>query len=193
MGTTFAVEDLFCNAPVRRKFLKKPAAEAAARRRADVPRLILSQAGRGLPLRRPDGTAGVPQRGGRQACEAAVDERLRARGALKQLTRKVSGDDERRAASPAIVGAGDARPGQPPASESFFRQRARLAQPALLSGARGGRLRADEVMVGRFPMCALHFWRYPYEQVDVNVHPNKLGGALFQNERGVRRGGAQRW
>ena len=39
------------------------------------------------------------------------------------------------------------------------------------------------VMIGRFPICALNL-KMPYEQVDVNVHPNKLE-VRFQNPAGV--------
>ena len=38
-------------------------------------------------------------------------------------------------------------------------------------------------MIGRFPVCALNL-TMPYEQVDVNVHPNKLE-VRFQNPSAV--------
>ena len=66
VGTTVVVEDLFCNTPVRLKFLKKPAAEASLVVADYMQRLILS---------RPDvafrfasqGKTDLPQHGRRQA------------------------------------------------------------------------------------------------------------------------------
>ena len=57
----------------------------------------------------------------------------------------------------------------------FFRSS--ILSRALENGCEG------RVMIGKFPMCAL-FLEMPYQNVDVNVHPNKLE-VRFQDESAV--------
>ena len=55
--------------------------------------------------------------------------------------------------------------------------RSNLLSQAVEEGCR------QRVMIGRFPMFALHL-TMPYESVDVNVHPNKWE-VRFSDERGI--------
>lgn len=55
--------------------------------------------------------------------------------------------------------------------QSFFingrYMRSNVLSSALEEGTR------ERVMIGKYPICVLHL-TMPYDQVDVNVHPNKL-------------------
>ncbi len=175
LGTSVLVSDLFYNAPVRRKFLKKPAFETASVTEL-MSRLILS---------RPDISFRY-QADGRNVYFSAGD------GQLKNALLSVYGLDVLRMLTPVrgmsggvivdgYVGVGDvARSNR--AQEYFFINK-RVMKSALLSNAVETACR-QRVMIGRFPMCALHL-TMPFEQTDVNVHPNKWE-IRFQNEAAVR-------
>ena len=174
-GTTFTVRDLFFNAPVRRKFLKKPAAETAAVSEL-MARLILSHPAVSFRF----------MADGKMVYFSAGDGRLDSAvmsvygvDTLKLLTR-VEGSMNGVMIS-GFVGVGDAARGN--RSHQHFFLNGRAMKSPLLSSALENACR-QRVTIGRFPLCVLHL-EMPYESADVNVHPNKWE-VRFQDERGVR-------
>ena len=173
-GTTLWVKDLFFNAPVRRKFMKKPAQEA--QQVADLmQRLILSHpeisfrfVAEGKPVFFSPGD-------GKQ--ETALMS-VWGINTLRLLTTVEGG--ERGLLLSGFVGVGEAARGN--RSQQLFFLNGRAMKSQLLSQAVEEACR-QRVMIGRFPVCALYL-TLPYETVDVNVHPNKWE-VRFQDERGV--------
>ncbi len=174
VGTSVTVKDLFYNAPVRLKFLKKPSTEAAFV--SDfIMRLILS---------RPDVAFRFVNQG-KTVYRSAGD------GTLESAVYCVYGKDALRAMRPVkgaeagvlaegYVGVGELARGNR-LQQSFFINgryfRDETLSKALESGCEG------YVMIGRYPICVLAL-TMPYRQVDVNVHPNKLE-VRFQNPDAV--------
>ena len=174
-GTSVLVKDLFYNAPVRRKFLKKPAYETAGVTEL-MARMILS---------RPDISFRY-MADGKNVYFSSGD------GQLKNALLSVYGLEVLRAITPVkgmsggvivegYVGVGDvARSNR---SQEYFFINKRVMRSPMLSNAVETACH-QRVMIGRFPMCALHL-TMPYELTDVNVHPNKWE-IRFQNEAAVR-------
>ncbi len=174
-GTTFVVRDLFYNAPVRKKFLKKPAYEAA----------LVSELMARLILSRPDISFRYMS-DGKTVYFSAGDGKLQSAAlsiygvdVLRQLT-AVEGNMNGLVLS-GFVGVGDVARGNR-AHEFFFLNHRAMKSP-LLSSAVENACR-QRVTIGRFPMCILHL-TMPFGAADVNVHPNKWE-VRFQNERAVR-------
>ena len=175
LGTAITVRDLFYNAPVRLKFLKKPAYETAAVTEL-MARLILS---------RPDISF-------RYLADGKTVYSSPGDGQLKSALMSVYGLDVLKAMTPVrgmgggvivdgYIGVGDvARANR---SQEYFFINRRVMKSPLLSGAVETACR-QRVMIGRFPMCALNL-TMPFESADVNVHPNKWE-VRFQNEQAVR-------
>lgn len=174
-GTAFTVRDLFFNAPVRRKFLKRPAAETAAVSEL-MARLILSHPA--VSFRFMADNKLVYFSAGDGKLESAVMS-VYGMPTLKMLT-PVEGNMYGVALS-GLVGVGDAGRGNR-AHEHFFLN-GRAMKSALLSAAVENACR-QRITIGRFPLCVLHL-SMPFEMTDVNVHPNKWE-VRFQDERAVR-------
>ena len=174
-GTIFTVKDLFFNAPVRRKFLKKPAAETAAV--SDLmARLILSHPAVSFRFMA-DGKLVYFSPGDGKLDSAVMS--VYGADTLKLLTR-IEGSMNGVVLS-GFVGVGDASRGN--RSHEHFFLNGRAMRSPLLSSALETACR-QRVMIGRFPLCVLHL-TMPFESADVNVHPNKWE-VRFQDERGVR-------
>lgn len=164
VGTTFVVEDLFYNTPVRRKFLKKPAIEAGLVSDYML-RLILSH----------------PEIAFRFVSQGKTIYHSMGDGKLDSALFCLYGKDAFRQMIPVgghqsgvvlkgFIGVGELSRGNRQ-QQSFFINgrffRSGVLSRALENGCEG------RVMIGKFPMCAL-FLEMPYQNVDVNVHPNKL-------------------
>ncbi|NLD02302.1 MAG: DNA mismatch repair endonuclease MutL [Clostridiales bacterium] len=173
-GTAITVRDLFFNAPVRRKFMKKPAQETQLV--ADLmQRLILSHPDVSFRFTADGKTVFFSPGDGKQ--ETAVMS-IYGVNTLKQMFR-VDGS-ERGLILTGYLGVGELSRGNRSQQQFFINGRAmrsNLLSQAVEEGCR------QRVMIGRFPMFALHL-TLPYEAVDVNVHPNKWE-VRFSDERGV--------
>lgn len=174
VGTAIVVEKLFANAPVRLKFLKKPSVETTAVSDYML-RLILSHPD--ISFRFVANGKTMYHSSGDGSLESALFC-IYGRDALKQM-KKVQGHMNGVVLN-GYVGIGELSRGNRQ-QQSFFVNgryfRSGLLSRAVENGCQG------RVMIGRFPMCALYL-DMPYQQVDVNVHPNKLE-VRFQNEPGV--------
>ncbi len=174
VGTAITVSELFFNAPVRLKFLKKPAAEAALVSDYLV-RLILSR----------------PDIAFRFVSQGKTIYRSIGDGKLLSAIYAVYGKDAAQTMKPVsgnaagvlidgYVGVQELSRGNRQ-QQSFFVNgryfRDDLLSRALEAGVEG------YVMIGRYPICALNL-TMAYELVDVNVHPNKLE-VRFQNPQAV--------
>ena len=168
------VEDLFYNTPVRRKFLKKPAVEAGLVSDYML-RLILSH----------------PEIAFRFVSQGKTIYHSLGDGKLDSALFCLYGKDAFRQMIPVsghqsgvvlkgFIGLGELSRGNRQ-QQSFFINgrffRSGVLSRALENGCEG------RVMIGKFPMCAL-FLEMPYQNVDVNVHPNKLE-VRFQDESAV--------
>ena len=173
-GTTFVVEDLFYNTPVRRKFLKKPAIEAGLVSDYML-RLILSHPE--IAFRFVSQGKTIYHSMGDGKLDSALFC-LYGKDAFRQMI-PVSGHQSGVAVS-GFIGVGELSRGNRQ-QQSFFINgrffRSGILSRALENGCEG------RVMIGKFPMCAL-FLEMPYQNVDVNVHPNKLE-VRFQDESAV--------
>ena len=174
VGTTFVVEDLFYNTPVRRKFLKKPAIEAGLVSDYML-RLILSHPE--IAFRFVSQGKTIYHSMGDGKLDSALFC-LYGKDAFRQMI-PVSGHQSGVAVS-GFIGVGELSRGNRQ-QQSFFINgrffRSGVLSRALEKGCEG------RVMIGKFPMCAL-FLEMPYQNVDVNVHPNKLE-VRFQDESAV--------
>ena len=174
-GTTFTIKDLFFNAPVRKKFLKKPATETAAVSEL-MARMILSHPS--VSFRFMADNKLVYFSPGDGKLESAIMS-VYGVDTLKLLT-KVEGRMNGVSLS-GFVGVGDAARGN--RSHEHFYLNGRAMKSALLSAGVETACR-QRITIGRFPLCVLHL-SMPFENADVNVHPNKWE-VRFSDERGVR-------
>ena len=173
-GTTFVVRDLFYNTPVRLKFLKKPATEAGY-----VSDLMMR-----LILSRPDVSFRYISQG-KTLYHSAGDGKLSSavfsiygRELLRSM-REVDGHQSG-VMLKGFVGVGES--GRASRGHQSFFINGRYMRSGVLSSALEAACR-ERVTAGKYPTCVLHL-TMPYENVDVNVHPNKLE-VRFQNEQAV--------
>ena len=174
-GTAFTVKELFYNAPVRRKFMKKPSAETAAVSEL-MARLILSHPAVSFRFMA-DGKL-VYFSAGDGRLESAVMS-IYGTDTLKLLTKTEGAMNG--VMLNGYIGVGDAARGN--RSHEHFFLNGRAMKSPLLSSALENACR-QRVTIGRFPLCVLHL-TLPFENADVNVHPNKWE-VRFQDEKGVR-------
>ena len=174
-GTSFTVKDLFYNAPVRRKFLKKPMTETGYISDLMM-RFILSHPQ--ISFRYVADGKTIYFSAGDSKLESAVMS-IYGLSTLEKL-HKVSGNING-VLLDGYLGVGDLSRGN--RSHQSFILNGRLIKSNLLTNALEEACK-QRVMIGRFPMCVLHL-TMPFEAVDVNVHPNKWE-VRFQNEPAVR-------
>ena len=176
-GTTFVVENLFYNTPVRLKFLKKPAYEAGLV--SDfVMRLILSRPD--IAFRFVNQGKTVYHSPGDGKVDSAIYS-IYGREMLDSM-RYVKGMKNGMLIE-GYIGIGDSARGNRN-HQSFFINGRYMKNNLLSQGVEQGA--RERVTIGRFPTCVLYI-TLPYDKVDVNVHPNKLE-VRFQNEMAIFEG-----
>ena len=162
-GTTIVARELFYNTPVRLKFLKKPATEAAKVAEM-IARLILAH---------PDVSFRLIHNG-KQIYASSGNGDLRS-AVFSLYGREIAGamiavKSEGAVAVSGLVGVGlQARSNR--ARQTFIVNgrtiRSQVLTQALEDGCR------ERVTIGHYPICVLNI-EMPTNMVDVNVHPNKL-------------------
>ena len=173
-GTTLVVTDLFFNTPVRKGFMKKASAEAAAVTEV-MTQFILSRPE--VSFRYLSNGKTIYHSPGDGQLASAVQSVFGTQTARNM--RKAEGH-ENGILLKGYIGIGeDARGNR---GQEYFFINGRMMHSSLLSTALEVACR-ERVMIGKFPICALHL-QIPYEAVDVNVHPNKLE-VRFRDEAGV--------
>lgn len=174
-GTAFTVKDLFYNAPVRRKFMKKPSTETGYISDLMM-RFILSHPQ--ISFRYIADGKTVYFSAGDGKLESAVMSiyGLDTLGKLQRVSGRMNG-----LWLDGYVGIGELARGN--RSHQTFILNGRMIKSNLLTASLEEACR-QRVMIGRFPICILHL-TIPFEQADVNVHPNKWE-VRFQNELGIR-------
>ncbi len=170
-GTTIVARELFYNTPVRLKFLKKPATEAAKVAEMSA-RLILAH---------PDVSFRLIHNG-KQIYASSGNGDLRS-AVFSLYGREIAGamiavKSEGAVAVSGLVGVGlQARSNR--ARQTFIVNgrtiRSQVLTQALEDGCR------ERVTIGHYPICVLNI-EMPTNMVDVNVHPNKLE-VRFSDER----------
>lgn len=170
-GTTIVARELFYNTPVRLKFLKKPATEAAKVAEM-IARLILAH---------PDVSFRLIHNG-KQIYASSGNGDLRS-AVFSLYGREIAGamiavKSEGAVAVSGLVGVGlQARSNR--ARQTFIVNgrtiRSQVLTQALEDGCR------ERVTIGHYPICVLNI-EMPTNMVDVNVHPNKLE-VRFSDER----------
>lgn len=163
-GTSILVRDLFFNVPVRKGFLKKTGTEANAVTDLMI-RLILS---------RPDVSFRYISNG-KMIYHSVGDGKIESSilaiygSSVIRNMRKVDGN-QNGILLKGYIGVGEnARNNRN--GESFFINGRMLRSPLLSSSLEDAA--KERVMIGKFPICALYL-EMPYENVNVNVHPNKM-------------------
>ncbi len=174
-GTAFTVKDLFYNAPVRRKFMKKPSTETGYVSDLMM-RFILSHPQ--ISFRYIADGKTVYFSAGDGKLESAVMSiyGLNTLGKLHRVSGHMNG-----LRLDGFVGIGELARGN--RTHQTFILNGRMIKSNLLTVSLEEACR-QRVMIGRFPICILHL-TMPFEQADVNVHPNKWE-VRFQNELGIR-------
>ncbi|MBQ9300815.1 MAG: DNA mismatch repair endonuclease MutL, partial [Clostridia bacterium] len=174
-GTSFTVKDIFFNAPVRLRFLKKPATETGYVSDLMM-RFILSHPQ--VSFRYIADGKTVYFSAGDGKLESAVMS-IYGLSVLDKLHRV--GGNMNGVLLDGFVGVGDLNRGN--RSHQSFILNGRLIKSSLLTSALEEACR-QRVMIGKFPMCVLHL-TMPFEAADVNVHPNKWE-VRFADEKAVR-------
>ena len=170
-GTTIVARELFYNTPVRLKFLKKPATEAA-RVAEVVARMILAH---------PDVSFRLTHNG-KQIYASSGSGELRS-AVFSLYGREEAGamqsvHSEGAVSVDGLVGVGlQARANR--ARQTFIVNGRTIRSPLLTQALEEGC--RERVTVGHYPTCVLDI-RMPVAMVDVNVHPNKLE-VRFSDER----------
>ncbi|MBQ3864800.1 MAG: DNA mismatch repair endonuclease MutL [Clostridia bacterium] len=162
-GTTFIMRDLFYNTPARRKFLKRESTEAG----------YISDIVTQLALSRPDISFRFVNQG-KTVFQTPGDGNLQhamiaVHGKQMSGTIPVQGESGLIRIS-GYIGVGELGRGN--RNYEMWYVNRRYIKNAVLSMALENACKGS-ITIGRFPYCVL-FLDLPMEQVDVNVHPNKL-------------------